>query len=557
MNQAAGDQPQNRRVTAAEAPGMAAQPSQSPRTVPWWRPSVITVMVFVLGLAITAALASVTATVNNRDESRLLLAQVREAGTALAGFLPDLETPIASGAAVAGVTGAQSAPFHKFMSSYVRGQPFTYVSLCGTSDGTPVVLSSVGNSSADVAAGNGAQCDFLTKKGATSGFSVTGPVDNATRLAFEYIAPRPRSSPLGVYAEYPLPPGRRAVFPKSFAFSNLGFALYLGHSEQESNLVESTTSDLPIGNPKATTELPFADTVLTLVGTPTQPLAGSLSRRLTFWVILSGLVLTVGATAMTERLVRRRRSAEILAEENRRLYGEQQTVSSALQRALLPKVTPDITGVEIATRYEAGLEDMDIGGDWFDVITCADGGFIFVVGDVSGHGVQAAVYMASLHYAIRAYAAEGDSASAVLEKLGALLDVERDGHFATVLCGHVDSDRRELTLASAGHFPPILVSQQKGSFVEMVIGPPIGTTRGRAYPTTTVSIPPEGTLLAFTDGLVERKGEVIDIGLAQLREAAAAGDGKPLPQLLSDVVAQLTPQGSDDDIAILGMRWGK
>jgi serine phosphatase RsbU (regulator of sigma subunit)/type II secretory pathway pseudopilin PulG len=557
VNQAGGDQPQNRRVSQGESLDLASQASKWPKTGPWWRPSVVTVVVFVLGLAITAALASVTATVNNRDENRLLLAQVREAGTALAGFLPDLETPIASGAAVAGVTGAQSAPFKKFMSDYVGADgPFTYVSLCGTSGGAPVVLTSVGSSSAAAAAGGEAQCDFLTQKGATSGFSVTGPVDNATRLALEYVAPV-RGSPIGVYAEYPLPPGRRAVFPKSFAFSNLGFALYLGHNEQESNLVESTTSDLPIGNPKATTELPFANTVLTLVGTPTEPLAGSLSRRLTFWVILSGVVLTIGATAMTERLVRRRRSAEVLAEENRRLYGEQQTVSSALQRALLPKVTPHITGVEIATRYEAGLEVMDIGGDWFDVITRTDGGFIFVVGDVSGHGVQAAVYMASLHYAIRAYAAEGDSASAILDKLGALLDVERDGHFATVLCGHVDSDRRELRLASAGHFPPILVSQQKGSFVEMVIGPPIGTTRGRAYPTTTVAIPPEGTLLAFTDGLVERKGEVIAIGLAQLRDAVTSGDDKPLTQLLSDVVAQLTPQGSDDDIAILGLRWGK
>jgi len=78
-----------------------------------------------------------------------------------------------------------------------------------------------------------------------------------------------------------------------------------------------------------------------------------------------------------------------------------------------------------------------------------------------------------------------------------------------------------------------------------------------AYPTTTVVLPPEGTLVAFTDGLVERKGEVIDIGLAQLRQAATSGDDKPLTELLSDVVAQLTPQGSDDDIAILGLRWGK
>jgi serine phosphatase RsbU (regulator of sigma subunit) len=524
---------------------------------PRWKPGAITIVVLVIGLAITGVLASVTATVNSRNENRLLLAQVREAGTALAGFLPDLETPIASGAAIAGVTGGQSAPFGKFMSVYVGPDaPFAYVALCGTHDGAPVVLGSVGRPGVDGAGRGQAQCDFVSRTGTEPGFSVSGPVDRESRLAFEYRATG-GATPLGVYAEYQLPPHRRAVFAKSFAFANLGFALYLGHREQTSDLVEATTGHLPIADPKATTVLPFANTVLTLVGTPTQPLVGSLSRELTSLVILFGLLLTAGATLMTERLVRRRRAAEALAEENRRLYGEQQSVSSALQRALLPKVTPNISGVEIATRYEAGLEAMDIGGDWFDVITCPDGGFIFVVGDVSGRGVQAAVYMASLRYAIRAYAAESDPPGVILNKLCALLDVGREGHFATVLCGLIDSGRRELTLASAGHFPPILVSRQKGSFVDMVIGPPIGTTEEVAYPSTTITVPPEGTLVAFTDGLVERRGEVIDVGLGQLREVVTRGDGKALPELLSAAVTELTPQGSGDDIAILGLRWGK
>ena len=513
-------------------------------------------MVLVLGLIVTGALASLTATVNDSNENHLLQEQVREAGTVLTGALPDIETPIASSAAIAGVTAGQAGPFERFMSAYVGPDgPFAYAALCGTKDGAPVVLASVGVPGQDAAAGEPAQCRFVAGTETKPGLSVQGIVDGGTRLGYQFVPPGSALS-YGVYAETELPAHRRATIPESSAFSNLDFALYLGRGEQADELLETTTDQLPIAGRKSATVVPFANTELTLVGTPTQPLGGSLSRDLTLYVIVFGVVLTVGAAVLTERLVRRRRSAEVLAVENRRLYGEQQTVSSALQRALLPKVMPDIPGVEIATLYEAGLEVMDIGGDWFDLIKCPDDGFIFVVGDVSGRGLQAAVVMASLHYAIRAYAAAGDSASSILTKLCALLDVDRDGHFATVLCGHIDGERRVLTLASAGHLPPVLVSQQRGSFVEMDVGPPIGIVEGAEYPTTTTALPSAGILLAFTDGLVERRGEGIDTGLAQLRDAAIRG-GNPLARLLADVVSQLTPEGSDDDIAILGMRWGE
>ena len=512
-------------------------------------------MVLVLGLLVTGTLAAVTAIVNNSNENHLLQEQVREAGTVLTGALPDIETPLASGAAIAGVTDGQRAPFEHFISTYVGAEgPFVYAALCGTKDGAPVVLSSAGVPSADAAAGGVAQCQFVSGTGTPTGLSVKGIVDDGTRLGYQFVPPG-SAFPFGVYAETELPPHRRAAIPQSSAFSNLDFALYLGRKDQESNLLETTAQQLPITGRKAATLVPFANTDLVLVGTPTQPLGGSLSRDLTLLVILFGVVLTVGAVVVTERLVRRRRSAEVLAVENRRLYGEQQTVSSALQRALLPKVMPDIPGVEIATRYEAGLEVMDIGGDWFDVIKCPDTGFIFVVGDVSGRGVQAAVVMASLHYAIRAYAAAGDSVSAILTKLCALLDVDRDGHFATVLCGHIDGEKRQLTLASAGHLPPVLVSQDQGDFVALDVGPPIGTFAQVVYPTTVTALPPAYTLLAFTDGLVERRGEAIDTGMDQVREVASRGE--PLARLLSDVVSQLTPQGSDDDIAILGLRWAE
>jgi serine phosphatase RsbU (regulator of sigma subunit) len=162
--------------------------------------------------------------------------------------------------------------------------------------------------------------------------------------------------------------------------------------------------------------------------------------------------------------------------------------------------------------------------------------------------------MASLHYAIRAYAAEGDQPSAILTKLGALLDVDSEGHFATVLCGYVDLDRRQVTMASAGHFAPLMVSRDGGSYVDIEVGPPIGVKSSAPYRSTTFSVPAQATLLAFTDGLVERRGEHLDIGLERLRQSAMSEDRGP-GSLLARVITDLMPNGSDDDTAMLELTW--
>ncbi len=512
------------------------------------------ILVLVAGFAITAVLALVTATVNNRNENRLLQVQVNEAGTVVSGVLPTLETPLASGAAIAQVTAGRTAPFTQFITPYVGPTgPFAYVALCGAEDGAPAVLGSVGTPSAEATGEGAAQCDFVTEHHASSMLSVGKILDAGTRVGLSYASPG-AMPPLGVYAEYLLPPHHHIEFSQSSTFPNLNFALYLGREVQERNLLEATTGQLPISGRHATTTVSFGNAELTLVGTPTQPLGGSLARRVTPVVILVGVLLAIGAAVMTQRLVRRRRSAEALAEENERLYGEQQTLALSLQHALLPGLVPEITGVEIATRYVAGIDVMEIGGDWFDAISCPDGGFIFVVGDVSGRGIQAAVIMASLRFAIRAYAAQGDAPSQILTKLCSLLDIGREGHFATILCGHIGQDRRTLTLSSAGHLPPLLVSDGHSTFVDLVIGPPIGTAPDATYASTSIHVPDDCTLLAYTDGLVERRGELLDIGLENLRQSVVRSD-RPLDQLLSDVVEELTSKGSDDDIAILGLRW--
>jgi Stage II sporulation protein E (SpoIIE) len=513
-------------------------------------PSPLTIVVVVVALLLVGVLASVTATVNNRNETRLLQEQVDQAGIVVSELLPSLETPLETGAAIAAVTGDQIAQFDQFMSPAVGTDgPFGYVALCGEQVGVPQVIGSLGTPGSTTGPGS-EQCDFL--KGAHApGISVEGIVGHGSRVAMTYLSPTPG---LGVYAEYLLPAHRRISLQGSPSFANLNFALYLGPSHDQQHLLEATTNQLPITGRVATTKISFANVDLTLVGTSTQPLGGSLSRRVTPFVIIVGVMLAFAAGFMTERLIRRRRSAEDLADENQRLYSEQQGVAASLQRALLPGVIPEIPGVEIATRYEAGLDVLEIGGDWFDIIVHPDGGFVFVVGDVSGRGVQAAIVMASLHYAIRAYVAQGDPPGQILTKLSGLLDVVRDGHFATILCGYVDAAGTEGAVSSAGHLPPLLVDREQGSFLTVTVGPPIGSVSSGTYPATTFQIPDGCTLVAYTDGLVERRGRSLDVGLDDLRRSVV-GSSRSLETILSDLVADLTPEGSDDDIAILGIRW--
>lgn len=514
-------------------------------------PSAATILVVVAALAITGVLATVTATVNNRNENRLLQEQVDQAGIVVSELLPSLETPLETGTAIAAVTDDRLARFNQFMSPAVgTNGPFGYVALCGERAGVPLVLGSLGKAASTT--GTSQQCNFLRQSHNAPGISVEGILGDGTRVGLTYTS---TGTPgLGVYAEYLLPPHRRISLQGSPSFANLNFALYFGSDSNPQHLLEATTNELPITGRIATTKISFGNAELTLVGTPTQPLGGSLSRRVTSFVIIVGVVLALAAGFMTERLIRRRRSAEVLADENRRLYSEQQGVAASLQQALLPRVIPAIPGVEIATRYEAGLDAMEIGGDWFDIIEHPDGGFVFVVGDVSGRGVQAAIVMASLHYAIRAYVAQGDRPDQMLTKLCTLLDVARDDHFATILCGHIDAHGRQGTLSSAGHLPPLIVSQGQGTFVGVALGPPVGAVSSGDYPSSTFPIPDDCTLLAYTDGLVERRGRSLDVGLDELRRSVIRGD-RSLEKVLSDVVADLTPGGSDDDIAILGIRW--
>ncbi|HEY4377201.1 MAG TPA: PP2C family protein-serine/threonine phosphatase, partial [Acidimicrobiales bacterium] len=191
---------------------------------------------------------------------------------------------------------------------------------------------------------------------------------------------------------------------------------------------------------------------------------------------------------------------------------------------------------------------------WYDVWSATPDHLLVVVGDVSGRGLHAAAVMASLRFATRAYAALGEGPTGILTKLCGLLDIEHDGHLATMVCAEVDLAHRTMTLANAGHPKPIFIDADGGRFIDMPIGPPIGVVAAAEYRSVTIDVPADATFLAFTDGLFERRGELLDIGLERVL-AAATEQALPLNDLVGRLYAQLTGDAAADDVAILAVRW--
>jgi len=174
---------------------------------------------------------------------------------------------------------------------------------------------------------------------------------------------------------------------------------------------------------------------------------------------------------------------------------------------------------------------------------------------VSGRGIGAATVMARLHFAIGALASGGEDPGEVLHKLSNQLEITTDGHFATVLCGSVDVERRTLTLASAGHLPALMVAGGRRRFVSAPVGPPIGVVGGARYGTLTVDVPPGAVLLAFTDGLVEEPEAGVAAGLERLRREVTVGE-RSLDGFLDTMVEVVIGSGPADDTVVLAMRWG-
>jgi hypothetical protein len=225
--------------------------------------------------------------------------------------------------------------------------------------------------------------------------------------------------------------------------------------------------------------------------------------------------------------------------------------AAALQRSLVPSALPDLTGVEVAARFVPGHGQ--VGGDWYDVFCLPSGQLCLVIGDVAGAGLPAAVVMGRMRSALRAYALETDDPAEVLRRLDRKMEHFEPGALATVQYAIFEPDLSRLRISSAGHLPPVIATPgQPAALAEITQDLLIGMDPLTSRHSSTMPVAP-GTLLGFfTDGLVERRDQALDDGLARL--CAVVKPEPPDDACMAVMGAMVGSDTTRDDIALLIVR---
>ncbi|GGR51137.1 PP2C family protein-serine/threonine phosphatase [Streptomyces roseolus] len=230
-----------------------------------------------------------------------------------------------------------------------------------------------------------------------------------------------------------------------------------------------------------------------------------------------------------------------------------ESVALHLQRALVAEPGRPHPNLEIAGRYLPAGPRTLVGGDWFETVRLHFGRSLLVVGDVMGHGLEAAVDMNAYRSALREVAATDLPPHRVLRHLDAVVAEDGARRPATCLLVRVDPGRGTATFASAGHLPPAVFGPDgSADLVDLPVGPPLGTGVG-GYEPATRPLGTGDTLLLFTDGLVERRDEDIDVSLARLAGLRLPPDQGP-EGVVEEVLRRLDARHAEDDVAVLAAR---
>jgi PAS domain S-box-containing protein len=241
-----------------------------------------------------------------------------------------------------------------------------------------------------------------------------------------------------------------------------------------------------------------------------------------------------------------------------RLAEHEHAVALRLQRALLPDELISHEAVELAARYDAAADGLEVGGDWYESFHLEDGRIGIAVGDVVGHGLESAAAMGRLRSAMGALAPHCDGPGDLLASLDASAGASQGSDFATACAAMLDPDSGLLTYASAGH-PPILVVDADGACRWLVDGrsPPLGTLAPGKRPEASSSIDPGSVVVLYSDGLVERRTDGFDAGLAKLEEAVSKHRFAAAGELCDLVIGEMSDGiGFEDDVVVVCMRVG-
>jgi PAS domain S-box-containing protein len=266
---------------------------------------------------------------------------------------------------------------------------------------------------------------------------------------------------------------------------------------------------------------------------------------------------SIDRESVVTELYARARELQRLNEELRQAHARERQVALTLQEAMLQ--SPDLARHDnVALRYLPAAGSLEVCGDWYDMVDLPEGKFGVAVGDVVGHGLEAAAVMGMLRSALSATIRALERPAQALDVLSLYARSVEGAQNTTVVWAMVDPRSRLIIYSNAGHPPPVLVHPDGGcELLDRAVDPPLGARPQHVpHPQAGLSYVPGDTLVLFTDGLFERRGEDIDAGLDRLVAVLARFAGEDPERLADLVLAELGVQqgGARDDIALLIVR---
>ncbi|GLP64671.1 hypothetical protein TUSST3_12900 [Streptomyces sp. TUS-ST3] len=262
------------------------------------------------------------------------------------------------------------------------------------------------------------------------------------------------------------------------------------------------------------------------------------------------------ARVLEAELYTRARELQEVNERLRKAHAREREVALALQEALLPAPRP-LDGHQAAVRYRPAVGALNVCGDWYDLVDLPGDRLAVAVGDVVGHGLSAACVMGQLRSALSAATRVADGPARALEALGLYARSVDGAESTTAATAFIDWDDHTLTYSSAGHLPPALLHPDGTvSFLDRATDPPLGASpEHTTRPEATTPFVEGATLVLYTDGLIERRTEDIDTGLARLADTLTRHRHAGPDDLADALLTELLPAtGNADDTALVVIR---
>jgi chemotaxis family two-component system sensor kinase Cph1 len=230
-------------------------------------------------------------------------------------------------------------------------------------------------------------------------------------------------------------------------------------------------------------------------------------------------------------------------------------VASLIQRTVMLDEFPEMPGVNGAARYRPVAGDA-VGGDWYDVFFASAGRVIVALGDVAGHGLDAAATMAQIRHALRAYIVREDTIAEAMSRLNELIMTLLPNDMATAVVVALDPRRRTAEFVNAGHLPPLILNADGARFIEEHHDFVIGARRGLRYTATRVALPRDSTLVIYTDGLIERRDRPLDTSLTELLRVAGSAAGESVAAICDQLLDHFSTYGdAGDDVTVVAVQF--